>query len=98
VTETHTKISVQMRTALTAYTGPITKCPAGKPRGKVVKLRDAADRWLNKHRASSLMIKDEKAERRKVRLARAQRERIANRNAAIRKRIGEVKKMMRSAR
>jgi hypothetical protein len=94
--ETDTKISEQMRTALAAYAGyagPITKYPAGKPRGKVVNFtkRDEADHWLSVHRSDTL-IRDEKAERRRLRLARAQRERIANGNAAIRKRIGEVKR------
>jgi len=68
----------------------VAKCPAGKPRGKVVKSTkgDRADRWLSAHR-NDFSIKDEKAERRRLRMARAERERIANRNAAIRKRIGE---------
>ena len=93
MTETDTKISEQMRTALAAYTGPITKYPAGKSRGKVVHFtkRDEADGWLSVHRTDTL-IRDEKAERQRLRLARAQRERIANRNGAIRKRIGEVKR------
>jgi hypothetical protein len=91
--ETDTKISEQMRTALAAYTGPITKYPAGKPLGKVVNFtkRDEADHFLSVHR-SDTPIRDERAERRRLRLARAQRERIANGNAAIRKRIGEVKR------
>jgi hypothetical protein len=92
MTETDTKISEQMRTALAAYSGPITKHPAGKSRGKVVKFtkRDRADRWLSAQRKD--VVKDEKAKRRQLRMVRAQRERIAKRNAAIRKRIGDIKR------
>ena len=66
--------------------------PAGKARGKVVKFtkRDDVDRWLSEHR--KVVVKDEKAKRRQLRKARAQRERIAKRNAAIRKRIGDIKR------
>lgn len=87
--ENKAKLREQLAAALAAYTGPTTKCRAGEARGKVVNFRDAADRWISSHRHSPL-IKDEKAERRRVRSARAQRERIAKRNAAIKKRIGEV--------
>jgi hypothetical protein len=92
MTETESKISEQMRTALATFTGSVTKCPAGKARGKVVKLtkRDHVDRWLSVHR--KVVVKDEKAKRRQLRKARAQRERIAKRNAAIRKRIGDSKR------
>jgi hypothetical protein len=90
MTNTKQKITDQIRTALATYTGPIKKCPPGKASGKIVKSRrDAAERWLSAH-GKDVLIKNEKAERRRLRLARAQRERIANRNAAIRKLIGET--------
>jgi hypothetical protein len=102
---TEENIREQMRTALATYTGPITKCPAGKPRGKSGKFakwnrpnrwlnlhrNDVAEkntnRWLNLHR-NDVAEKDTKAESRRIRMARAQRERTAIRNAAIKRRIG----------
>jgi hypothetical protein len=87
--DTEENICEQMRTALATYTGPITKCPAGKPRGKGSKFakRNRTDRWLNLHR-NDVAEKDTKAESRRLRMARAQRERIAIGNAAIKRRIG----------
>ena len=89
--DTEESISEQMRMALATYTGSITKCPAGKPRGKGVKFakRNRNDRWLNGHR-NDVAEKDMRAERRQLRMTRAQRERIAIRNAAIKRRIGIV--------
>ena len=91
--DTEENIRKQLRTASAAYTGPVTKCHAGKRRGKVVRFikRDAGDRWLTTH-PSDLPVKDENAERRRLRIARAERERIAIRNATIRRRIGEVRR------
>jgi hypothetical protein len=87
--DTEENIREQMRMALATYTGPITKCPAGKPRGKAVKFAkpNRPNRWLNLHR-NDVAEKDTKAESRRLRMARAQRERTATRNAAIKRRIG----------
>jgi hypothetical protein len=92
MTDSEKKIGEQMRTTLEKFTGPVTKYPAGKPRAKKVKFakRDDADRWLNRHR-NDVVIEDERSKRRRLRIERAQRERIAERNALVRKRIGEVK-------
>jgi hypothetical protein len=44
--DTEENICEQMRMALATYTGPITKCPAGKPRGNAVEFakRNRTDR------------------------------------------------------
>ena len=43
----------ELRQAVNAYTGPITKCPPGKARARNVKPKatDRADQWLKAHRA-----------------------------------------------
>jgi hypothetical protein len=103
--DTEENIHEQMRMALATNTGPITKCPAGKPRGNAVRFakRSRPNRWLNLHRndvaekntnrwlnlhCNDVAEKDTKAESRRLRMARAHRERIAIRNAAIKRRIG----------
>jgi hypothetical protein len=105
---TEKKISEQMEIALAMFTGPITKYPAGKcgkvvtrksrdvgnvvigPESGGCRLAVKADRFPRRHRNDVVVA--EKAKRRRLRIARAHRERIAKRNAAIRKRIGEVKR------
>ena len=77
---TNYKTSEQMTKAIAAYSGPVTQCPPGEARAKPVKVVDKAERWLEQH---SNDVKDPRAERRQMRMARAQRERIARRNAAI---------------
>jgi hypothetical protein len=69
--------------AIAAYTGPVTRCPPGRACGPepVRKPREAA-RWLHEHRGD-LRVVDQKTKRRRRRMERAQRERIATRNAAI---------------
>ena len=76
-----TKIETEMLKALTAYTGPVTRCRPAKARGADLPEEiGRAKRWLNGHR-DDVPLRDEKAERRRRRLARAQRDRIAKRNA-----------------
>jgi hypothetical protein len=83
-----TKIETEMLKALKAYSGPVTKCPPGKARGAdLPRKEDDAQQWLNRHR-SDVPLRDEKAERRRKRMARAERARIAKRNASVRKRNG----------
>jgi hypothetical protein len=83
-----TKIENEMLKALKAYSGPVTKCPPGKARGAdLPRKEDRAQRWLNQHRGD-MPLQDEKAERRRKRMARAERARIAKRNATERKRNG----------
>lgn len=91
------RITEEMRKAIAAYAGPATRCPPGHARGpasdkpdrddgnRVTDLR--ADRWLNRH-SNDRPVVDPKAERRRLRMARAQRGRIVKRNAAVRKRNG----------
>jgi rhamnose utilization protein RhaD (predicted bifunctional aldolase and dehydrogenase) len=58
----------------------VTQCPPGEARAKPIKVVDKAERWLERH---SDDVKDPRAGRRQMRMALAQRERIARRNAAI---------------
>lgn len=81
-----TKIEIEMLNALAAYSGPVTRCPPGKARGaEMPKGNDRAMQWLHAHR-DDVPLRDEKAERRRWRMARAERARIAKRNALVRKR------------
>ena len=71
-----TKIEIEMLNAVAAYSGPVTRCRPGKARGAdLPKKDDRAQRWLNAHRRNT-PIRDDKAERRKMRMERAERERI----------------------
>ena len=83
-----TKIDIEMLEALAAYSGPVKRCPPGKARGAdLPKRKDRGQRWLHAHR-DDVPSRDEKAVRRKQRMARAEREGIAKRNAFVRKRNG----------
>jgi len=83
-----TKIDSEMLKALAAYSGPVTRCPPGKARGAdLPKRKDHGHRWLHAH-GDDVPSRDKKAERRRQRMARAERERIAKRNAFVRKRNG----------
>jgi len=74
--------------ALAAYSCPVRRCRPGKARGAdLPKKDDRAQQWLNAHR-SDVPLRDKNAERRKRRMARAERERIEKRNASVRKRHG----------
>ena len=83
-----TKIDGKMLEALAAYSGPVTRCPPGKARGAdLPKRKDRGQRWLHAH-GDYVPSREKKAERRKKRMARAERDRIAKRNAFVRKRNG----------
>jgi hypothetical protein len=83
-----TKIDTEMLKALATYNGPVTRFRPGKARGaEMPRKEDRAKRWLNAHR-DDVPLQDEKAERRRRRMARAERDRIAKRNAAVCKRNG----------
>jgi hypothetical protein len=80
-----TRIETEMLKALATYNGPVTRYRPGKARGaEMPKNEDRAQQWLNGHR-DDVPLRDEKAERRRRRMARAERDRIAKRNAAVRK-------------
>src|SRR6516225_12132535 len=82
---TMTKIDSEMLEALAAYSGPVTRCPPGKARGAdLPKRKDRGQRWLHAH-GDYVPSREKKAERRKKRMARAERDRIAKRNASVRK-------------
>jgi hypothetical protein len=83
-----TKIETEMLKALKSYCGPVTKCPPGKARGAdLPEKKDRTQRWLNEHRGD-VRLRDEKVERGRKRMARAERKRIAKRNASVLKRNG----------
>jgi hypothetical protein len=76
----------QLRQALAAYAGPVTRCPPGEAKAKQLPPTDPAERraerWLRRH-ANDRPVIDPKEERRRKRMARARRQRIAERNAAL---------------
>ena len=81
-------IDTDMLKAVAAYSGPVTRCRPGKARGAdLPKRKERATQWLNAHRGD-VPLRDEKAERRRQRMERAERARIAKRNASVRKRNG----------
>jgi hypothetical protein len=85
-----TKIEIEMMRALAAYSGPVKRCRPGKARGAdLPKEEDRAQRWLNGHRGK-VPLRDSKAERRKRRMERAERERITKGNALVKKRKGLI--------
>jgi hypothetical protein len=75
-------IETEMRQALAAYDGPVTRCSPGEARAKPAKAADKAGRWLWQHR-DDRPARDPKEERRRNRMARARRQRIAEGNAAL---------------
>ena len=83
-----TKVETEMMKAMAAYSGPVTRCPPGKARGaEMPKRKDRGQQWLHAHR-EDVPLRDEKAKRRRQRLARAERARTAKRNAFVRIRNG----------
>jgi hypothetical protein len=83
-----TKIEIEMLKAVAAYSGPVKRCRPGKARGaETPREEDRAQQWLNGHR-DDVPLRGDKAERRRQRMARAERARIAKRNAFVRKRGG----------
>ena len=89
--KTDEKIMEEMKQAISNYTGSVTRCPPGKARAPVegaVLKKNASVEWLRQHRYIK-PITDPDAMRRQVRIQRGQRSRIAERNAAIKKRLGE---------
>ena len=82
-----TKINEEMQLAIGNYTGPITKCRPGRARAPAMAAstakKNASVEWYAKP------IKDQKAMRKQMRILRAQQSRIAERNAAIKRWIGE---------
>lgn len=81
-TDDEETIEGAMRKALAGYTGPVTRCPPGEARAKPSKVAGKAGRWLWQHR-DDRPVRDSKEERRRNRMARARRQRIAERNAAL---------------
>ena len=79
----------QMRQAIRNYVGPVTECPPGKARAQVevVVFKNKSVEWLKQNR-NAQPVRNKKAMRRKMRMARAQQQRIAKRNAAVLSRVG----------
>jgi hypothetical protein len=84
----------QMRQAITNYAGPMTECPPGKARAPAepAVLKNESVEWLKQNRRAQ-PVRDKKAIRRKMRMARAMRQRIAKRNAAVLNRVGGSRKV-----
>lgn len=84
-----TEIDEKMRKPLADYTASVTRYPPGRaraPADSAPRANDAVE-WLKWHRKNK-PTKDKTAERKRLRPARAQRERLARRNAAIRNEFG----------
>jgi hypothetical protein len=78
------KVDDETEHAISAYAGPMTRCRPGKARGdKPIKKPgpDVSASWL-------VPPPDEDEQRRQKRMARAKRQRIAERNGVIRKAHG----------
>ena len=82
----NTKINEEMQLAIGNYTGPITKCRPGRARAPAMA---AAAKKIASVNGTPSRYKDQKAIRKQMRMMRAQQSRIAERNAAIKKRLGE---------
>jgi hypothetical protein len=89
---TNTNEIEEMMKAVASYTGPVTRCRPGRARAPAKKAlaMNGAVEWLKQHRADQ-PTKDPEADRKRLRRARAQRERVARRNAAVRKRVGRAR-------
>jgi hypothetical protein len=80
-----TKIETEMLKALGSYTRPVIRCPPGRaraPEGTQGTVRDDASKWLKAHRGEKPVI-DPQEIRKRVRIARAEKDRIATRNASV---------------
>jgi hypothetical protein len=74
---------VMLTALMAAYAGPITKCRPGRARApEPKKKRDRAGKWLSRH-LSDKPVTDPREKRRRLRMARAERDRIAKYNAAV---------------
>ncbi len=82
----HDEIIKAMTDGVAVCTGPVTRCPAGKARGRHVKRKNAAVQWLIEHRDGPTLA-DQKVQRRRLRKSHAQRRRIADRNSPLLKKI-----------
>lgn len=84
----------QMRQAIKNYGGPVTECPPGKARApvEVAVFKNKSVEWLKQNRTAR-PVRNKKAIRRKKRMARAERQRIAKRNVALLKRLGDRRKV-----
>jgi hypothetical protein len=93
--ETDNKAIKQMRRAITNYARPVMRCPPGRARApaETAVVINASVEWLKENR-DVRPIRDAKAARRKMRMARAQQQRIAKRNVAL---LGRVNKKDRTS-
>ena len=85
------RIADEMRRAISAYTGPVTKCPPGEAAAAEIKLPTVAGEYLKAHSDDP---PDAVADARRHRMARMTRECIAERNAPILKRIDKQKRRL----
>jgi len=78
------RIDDDMHRAISAYTGPVTKCPPGTANASTVKKLTEAGLYLKEHHNDP---PDAAAEARRRRVVRAKRERIAKHNEPLLERI-----------
>jgi hypothetical protein len=73
----------QMRQAIATYAGPVTRCPPGRARApaETAVVMNASVEWLRENQ-DARPVRDTKAPRRKMRMTRAQQQRLAKRNAS----------------
>lgn len=78
------RIAEEMRRAISAYSGPVTKCPPGEASAAYTKKTNPAIEYLKAHRDDP---PDAAAEARRHRVARMKRQRISKHNAPIMRRM-----------
>jgi hypothetical protein len=88
--KTDEKTTEQMRQAIATYAGPVTRCPPGRARApaEAAVVKNASVEWLRQNR-DARPLRDTKAVRRRMRMVRAQQQRVAKRNAPLLKRINK---------
>ena len=95
--ETDEKAIEQMKLALASCAGPVTRCPPGRARApaEAAVVRSASVQRLRKNQ-DARPIRDTKAARRQMRVARAQQQRVGKCNAPLLKRINKQERNARA--
>jgi len=88
--DTDDKAIELMKRSISAYAGPVTRCPPGRARAPAdaATVRDSSVEWPMQNRGVR-PVRNTKIERRQMRMARARQQRIAKRNAALLKRVND---------
>ena len=88
--ESQDKMVEEMCRAISAYTGRVSRCRPGRARAPVNAqvVTNKGEKWI-KQNGGARAAKNPRAERRQMRMARAEQQRIAERNALLLKRINK---------